>query len=109
MIQVERFKKKIVLIKRLSYKKANANCAFASNYHKFRDATTVAVHTDVNWSERHEMSLVDGDWVVTLPPKSLQCKFVLDGYRWTTLDQMPFIGNQGWNCNNVLDAVYRRI
>jgi len=89
--------------------KANADCAFASNYHKFRDATSVAVHTDVNWSERHEMTLVNGDWIVTLPPKSLQCKFVLDGYRWTTLDQMPFIGNQGWNCNNVLDAVYRKV
>jgi len=89
--------------------KSNVNCAFASNYHKFQDAQTVAVHTNVDWSVAHDMKLVDGDWTVTLPPRSHQCKFVLDGYRWTTLDQMPFVGNQGWNCNNVLHAVYRQI
>jgi len=89
--------------------KSNQECAFASNYHKFRDAKTIAVHTDTNWSEGHEMELVEGDWTVILPAGSRQCKFVLDGYRWTTLDQMPFIGNQGWNCNNVLQAVYRQI
>ena len=89
--------------------KSDQECAFASNYHKFRDAATIAVHTDLDWEQPYEMSLVDGDWTVTLPPAAKQCKFVLDGYRWTTLDQMPFVGNQGWNCNNVLSAVYRQI
>ena len=89
--------------------KSNQECAFASNYHKFRDAKTIAVHTDIDWTVGHEMELVEGDWKVILPAGSRQCKFVLDGYRWTTLDQMPFIGNQGWNCNNVLQAVYRQI
>merc|ERR1712113_1071083 len=89
--------------------KSNQECAFASNYHKFRDAKTIAVHTDADWKVGHEMELVEGDWKVILPSQARQCKFVLDGYRWTTLDQMPFVGNQGWNCNNVLQAVYRQI
>lgn len=79
-------------------------CQNDSNYHLFSNARSISVFTNLDWQRSSPMTIEDSDWIISLPIEATECKFYLDGHIWSHLDQLPFLANEGWNCNNVINV-----